>query len=634
MFTRLLFSLFLCFASVTISALEPTHAPLPSWVKPCSFSLEPTALKFWEHNHQYLLSDVQQNWEEKTTYYHFATKTITQAGVSSLAQIQIDFEPSYQQLSMHSIGVWRGQNRTERLPEARQSLLQREPLLENGFYYGTQTLVYLLDDIREGDIVEYAYSVKGEHPSLTSRYADVFFLQNPMASIHRVYRRLLFDPSFSFEMKTFNTSFQPQITSLSPHLCEWSWELSHPQPYFYEPHQPSWYFPIEYVQLSSYRTWGEVVAQFLHYYVLPSDLASNPGEEMRALIEKWQGATSDELEQARLALRFVQNEISYFALAEGIHGFCPKDPRTTLQNRAGDCKDKTFLLHAFLHLMGISSTPVLVNVNRGELLSTLLPAPMFDHIILRIEKNGRFFWTDPTWTNQGGDLEINAFPDFHWGLPLSKETTDLVPLPKPTLENPIEIKTEVKLLSLDTAQMKVRRKFHGAKADVIRNYLKWLGHLYISSSFLNEIQKTYGKASLLSRSLEDDTKGNVVTLVDTYRIPLHRKGVFKIHPIVANGYLMKGFNPDRHSPLALTYPLWVKEEIEIENPSAHWTSSWDTQLLEHESLRYQRTQRREGHHITLSFELKHLKDHVPTSSMQEFWSLTQQVDSTLVFEVK
>jgi hypothetical protein len=52
----------------------------------------------------------------------------------------------------------------DRLNSTRLELLKREQDLENNLYNGTFTLAHFLDDIRIGDIVEYACSFVGEEP--------------------------------------------------------------------------------------------------------------------------------------------------------------------------------------------------------------------------------------------------------------------------------------------------------------------------------------------------------------------------------------------------------------------------------------------------------------------------------------
>lgn len=422
---------------------EPTEekfseGPAPAWISLCDFSLEPISPKPTQVNVQCLLSDVQRNWEEKTIYCHFAIKALSQDGIKDVAQININFDPSYETVVMHCIRVFRNGEWHDRMRSSRHDLLQRESSLESDIFHGNLTLVYFLDDVRSGDIVECAYSIVGAMPFFASHYIGSFNLQTE-ATIERLYRCLLAHPDSALSIKSFNTTMNPQVADLSPTLRQWSWEVRETTPCPYETDRPDWYSPYARVEVSEYKTWRDVIEKVCPIYVLPTDVAS---EEMAALVGEWKELSLDSEERALLALRFVQEKIRYFGFEEGLEGFKPRDPQTVLSRRFGDCKDKTYLLSALLNLMDIRSTPVLVNSNHGKNLIDSLPSPFaFNHVILRIEINGAEYWVDPTMSQQGGSsLQDNLFPDYYWGLPLAQGASVLKnhfrPFPKMALNQP------------------------------------------------------------------------------------------------------------------------------------------------------------------------------------------------------
>ena len=75
-----------------------------------------------------------------------------------------------------------------------------------------------------------------------------------------------------------------------------------------------------------------------------------------------------------LALQFVQNKIRYVSLSFGSNAYHPHHPDEVLQNRYGDCKDKSLLLLSLLRAAGIQAWPALVFLKSvmskvGEMLS-------------------------------------------------------------------------------------------------------------------------------------------------------------------------------------------------------------------------------------------------------------------------
>ncbi len=618
--------------------LKISEGPAPAWVRSCSFSLEPIPLKPSQVNLQYLLSDVQRNFVEKSVYYHYAIKAVSQSGVSNIAQIDVDFSPSYENIVIHEIRVYRDGAWSDRLQTARHSLLQRESELERDLYDGVFSLVYFLDDVCEGDIVEYAFSIEGEFPYFSSHLTHAFHLQGGVV-FERLHRRLLASQENALNLKLFNCAIEPQVSDLSNHVREWSWELTETTPFKYEEDTPAWYMPLAKIQFSQYATWREVIEKLLPIYVLPEDFLLEPSMEMAALVQKWMEATPDPQQRALLALRFVQEKVRYLGFEEGLDGFKPHDPRDVFQSRYGDCKDKTFLLHALLRLMGIDSTPVLIHSSKGKCLPDLLPMPFaFDHIALRIEIEGSEYWVDPTFYQQGGaSLRDTFFPMYYWGLPISANETGLIRLPDNRDEKPLEIETSFYLTSPDSAQVKIVRAFSGGSADYLRRYLDWKGIQNFSDDFLQFLQKTYGSASVVSPlTVADDQENNVLVVTETFEVATKKRGgkkMLKVFSLAVSYYLDSGLNPERKTPFELAYPLWVKEHIHIENPYADWVVESSDYQHEHESLFYSHSEDKGGQLYDLFSELKHLSDHVPVDSLRDYWEITNEIEQESLFSI-
>jgi hypothetical protein len=372
------------------------EAPPPAWVVPVDFSLTPDAS---DPHLQFLVIDSQEFLPEGTEYYHIAVKAYSQVGVEVIAQLDIDFEPAFQKLVVHDIKIYRDGVWIDKR-NSRHELLQREEDLEDNVLSGELTLVYFLEDVRPGDVLEYTYSKIGTNTLFSSHYFDRIPLQASIP-IGKISHRLVTSPEHAFNIRQFNTEIEPTVTDLTDSLREWHWEVVNPEVCPEEEDQPDWYEPEAFVELSDYQGWGEVAGEILPLFAIPEDIDSNIPQDVLNRIALWEGSP---LERALAALRFVQDEVRYFGFEEGVMGYKPHDPRIVLQRRFGDCKDKTFLLHSLLHLMGITSVPVLVDVWEGKLIPESLPNPhMFNHIILQITIDGVNYWVDPTISITTGD---------------------------------------------------------------------------------------------------------------------------------------------------------------------------------------------------------------------------------------
>ena len=623
------FLLILCLALIPLYSNEDCSIePTPSWVKTYDFPLDPVPIKPTQVNLQYLLIETQRNWEEKTYYYHDVIRMLTKNGIETISKLSINFDPAFSHVVMHQIQVLRDGEWFDRLANARRKIVQRETDLEENLFSGDLTAIYFIEDIREGDVLEYSYSIVGEDPIFDSHLIELIYLQEKFEVEKKSYR-LLAPPDLYFERKAINTIIEPKITDLSPSLREWEWIAVEPPFHKYEEYQPIWDNPPPCIELSQYKTWAEVAQKVAPFFHLPADFSESIPEEMTALVECWKAATLVSTERALLALRFVQDEVRYLGFEENVGRIIPTDPRITFQRRFGDCKDKTQLLRALLSLMDIDSTPILVHSSDGISVAKGLPMPKFDHVILQLDIDGTTYWVDSTANLLGGSFETSSLPNFHWGLILADTTTELTPLPQRTLPHPTKIDSAITFESKETALMRSSITFYSFVADCWRRMLEEKGYKKISEGLLHNFQKIYGRVTIVAPlEVFDDRENNLFTLSATYRIPtddLDKSVVLDLFSYIIHNILDMDFNPVRTVSYELAYPLWVKEHIHIENPYLEWDAAQKDYKEEHPSLLYTQAIRINGHVADFDIELKHLQDHVPVDALDSYWKITKAI---------
>ena len=92
-------------------------------------------------------------------------------------------------------------------------------------------------------------------------------------------------------------------------------------------------------------------------------------------------ATRPEEKLSRLST-FVSRDIRYVGIEHGHSGVVPKPTLTTLEQRFGDCKDKTMLFIDLARQVGLDAYPVLTSTKRLSLSKLVLPASnYFNHMI-------------------------------------------------------------------------------------------------------------------------------------------------------------------------------------------------------------------------------------------------------------
>ncbi|MGH2613502.1 MAG: hypothetical protein ACRDFB_10710, partial [Rhabdochlamydiaceae bacterium] len=405
-----------------------------------------------------------------------------------------------------------------------------------------------------------------------------------------------------------------------------------------ENNEPFWYTPNAKVHITQYKNWREVAQKIAPLYSLSKDLKTSVPPEMTNLIEKWKEVADDPIEQATLALRFVQDEIRYQGLEDGIGAFKPTDPWIILERRFGDCKDKSFLLHTLLKFLDIESTFVLVNSNNGKNIPNRLPNPsFFNHVVLKISINGENYWVDPTMRLQGGNLVDNYFPGFEWGLSLSEELNGLIQLPQEVIKKPTEIETSIHAKTPDFVEMVIETTRYGGRADHFRSRAENIGLNNFFDNNLRKLKRKYGTVNRLSPiSVSDDRANNIFVTKESFMIPTKTqsgKKIFKTHSFVFTERLDDNLTSDRACPYAISYPLWVKEHITLVNPYGNEASESDELKVENSSFRYFYTYHHEGEHTEITYEIKHLEDHIPTELINAYWNGLDEIKSRNIDEI-
>ncbi len=495
-------------------------APAPEWIVAVERGrASPAMLAGIRNGMAYLLVDdqVRSVPSSRITYRRLATQAIAAEGVDAVANIEIDFDPSYQELVVHAIDVVRDGVLASRLAAADFKILQRETALERRIYDGSRTVSVFLEDIRVGDIVDYAYSVKGRNPVFGGRDFGTFSLQFG-APVARLHARLFDDPASDIVLGTRNGAAAP-VTASHRGLRSRHWLLDGVPARVPDTDEPGWFNPEPAVQWGVFADWSAVARWAAPLYAVPKDVAP----ALRAEIGRIAAEQPTPAGRLLAALRFVQGEIRYLGIAIGTGSHAPSSPVRTLERRFGDCKDKTLLLLALLDGLGIEARAALVDTRIRRGLRDRFASPgQFDHVLVRAVIDGRVYWLDPTRATQRADLEHVVQADFDLALTIDPGTrglesmrSDHAAASRKTVRVTIDARE-----GLDRpVAYTVVTEAEGSPADQLRAEL--------AASNLEEIGKRYqnfyagyhpGIAMVAPLAVEDDTAANRLAITERYRI--------------------------------------------------------------------------------------------------------------------
>lgn len=579
-----------------------------------------------------LLDDRQIRVSDKGAerYYHYAQRIETTAGLNDLSQLKLYFEPSYQQLTIHSIHVYRGGSTIDALKPSEIKVIQKEDQLDQQLYNGTLAALIFMNDLRVGDVVDYAYSVSGENPVLGGRFADRVYLADSQAA-QRLIVRVVWPTHRSLEIKKQHTSLEPVVQAAGDET-EYLWDRLDVSAVEREDSTPGWVERFPAVDLTEFKNWADVVQWALPLFKV--SVTSPP--QLEAKVQGWK--TQFQTPEARLvaALRFVQDEVRYLGIEMGRYSHQPSQPASVFNRRFGDCKDKSFLLSTILNGLGIDAAPALVNARTGKSLDNWQPSPFaFNHVIVQVRLGSRTYWLDPTISSQRGGLGSYYDPPYARALVLRPGVGALEEIPQPTSSSGSTTVNELYTLHYSApVTYVVTTTYRGADADEMRSNLAGQSLEELGKSTINYYASEI--PSIRAEGLpqvHDDEVANTITIGERYVIDdfwKEQKHYFTADRIYNE--LSKPGISRRSLPLAVTYPLTINQTTEIELPGAENVPLYSGSISD-TALRLVYTQSRIGNRIKLEYSLTGLNDHVSAEQVSRHMDTIEQMHGVAVFQL-
>ena len=602
-----------------------------SWVRALDLESEITGPA--SASSTFLLDDHQVRVGDKTVerYYHHVQKIDTAAGLNDVSQLKFTFEPSFQKLAIHFIRIRRQGTVIDAMKLSQIKVISQEEELNQQLYNGTLAAIAFLNDIRVGDIVDYAYTVSGENPVLNGRFADTLYLADQQPIRHLNFR-LIWPSSRSVAIKNSNIEIEPSVQA-SGSDTEYIWERREVDAINVEDYSPAWHNPYPSVSLSEFRTWTDIVQWALPMYGTGSAIPA----ELNAKIQKWQTDSQAPEGRTVAALRFVQDEIRYLGIELGRYSHQPTEPAKVFARRFGDCKDKSLLLATILNSMGIEAAPALVDSTAGRSLDQQQPSPFaFDHVIVQVKIGGKSYWLDPTISYQRGGLDKYYDPPYERALVLRDSANELEKIPLPATGSGhilISEKYERKVMG-GPVSLLVNSIYTGAEADNMRYYLASttmsdLGKA--SLNFYNESNSSI-KADGLPQ-IEDDEIKNTLVVREKYVID----GFWKDnkHYFMADKIYAEIGQPNvkqRTMPLRMRYPVSIDQSVAIDLME-RFDVSEEGGTIADEAMQFTYGFANQGNAIKLTYSFKTLADSVPVERVAKHLAVLDRIRNVIGFEL-
>lgn len=627
------------------AAASPRYAAEPSWVNKVDAPLESEAEPDGTSGGvQYLLFDQQVRVDStgQSTFRHIAMRAVNESGLASVSRIELTFNPAFQTLIIHQVRVHRGGQVIPKLQPAAVKLLQREQDLEYQVLDGTKSANLILEDVRVGDVIEYAFTLEGTNPVFGRGRFGRFDLQWELP-VEKLHHRLIWPAGRPLNIRASNGAVVAAPTA-SAGFEERVWERGQVPGLALEADAPGWYDPYPAITWGDYARWSDVAQWAVPLYRAPPRLGPEL-DKLRQSISLQHESSAGRIEAA---LRLVQSEIRYLGVEVGVNSHAPHPPDVVFKRRFGDCKDKALLLVTLLRSLGVEADPALVSTRNARGVSAVLPSPgAFDHVVVRVLSNGRTYWLDPTRAPQSGLLDRLYQPDYGFALVVSPSTQELTAMGNVQRDaggrlnkREFSIKVDGSAGPGKPGSMQVKSVHQGLAADIIRSALSTRTKAELQKAYLNFYASYYPGISVAKPLLvEDDSAENRVTVTEHYGIPklwAEKEGSTE-QQLTLFGAELKEFlrgttQPVRAAPLAVAFPIEVKSTTEVLLP-VDWVQGptrWDTRS---DAFEYTASSARGGssRQVVVINSFRTVSDHVPADRVADHAAKLDQAIGSLSY---
>lgn len=610
---------------------------LPPWVELHSpnFGVA-TPLSDIANGEYFLLYDEQINVSAETEsfYIHSAVRIVNESGLESNSQIKVVYDPHYENVTFHSIQVYRAGNAFKQLDLSKIKIIQQERELEYQMYDGRLTALYLVEDLRVGDVLEFSYTLNGRNPAVGGFHGSKYSLSYSVPVAEHLVRLITDDPKMHYKVRGMDDL--EVSTSIKAGYQEFLIHQKNTPRQANESAVPGWYKQYASIEFSNAKSWKEIVDWGVKTYSTFKDVSADIQQLANDISKKH----SDKESQVLAALRFVQDEIRYMGIEFGAGSYIPFDPDLTLQRRFGDCKDKVVLLWNVLTALGVNASPVLVNTRVTTGIAEYLPSIYsFNHVILKLSFNNREYWVDPTISLEGGGLNSQETSSYGKGLVLAQGETELSDAVHEELLSPlvlVEEEFDVRGKGKEPTSFSVKTTYSGIRANAYRFNLSRNGRGDLEKNNLDYYAYYYPSIKLDGKfEIHDDRETNQLVVLERYIISdhweLNEAGDQYSIPFYTTEIESLLDEPDqvnRKTPLALSHPVYYKQVTTVKLPQ-RWEVGSENDVLKNELFAFKNKLTYKQRVATKTVEYRSLQDHVPAEKMGVYLSEIKKADATL-----
>ncbi len=170
-----------------------------------------------------------------------------------------------------------------------------------------------------------------------------------------------------------------------------------------------------------------------YYKMADSVLTQQPDIYLKPLVDSLIKDLFTEKEKVEKIYYWVQDNIKYIAIEDGLGGYIPRSSKQICTKRFGDCKDKSYLLHHMLGHAGIKSYMTLIGTRSIPYTFNEVPTTFsINHMIISWKDlNNQWRFLDPTAFKLNLYLTASHIQDKEAFILLSRDSFEIAKVPAP-----------------------------------------------------------------------------------------------------------------------------------------------------------------------------------------------------------
>ncbi|MFT4754603.1 MAG: transglutaminase-like putative cysteine protease [Salibacteraceae bacterium] len=630
---RVTLTLFVFFnAFYLLGNFEVEKGNKPLWVHSIQEVESESTLQ--DGGYHYLLTDYQVHIPKQEVYRHIVVKLLNSDGVQYLSDVSMDYDPTYQRLVVHAIQIKRANEVIDKLKNAKIQTIQREGNLDRNMYDGAVTAMINLPDVRENDILEYAYTIINFNPVNEGNFSDQIY-QEYYTPINRLYSRVVTNSDYPIRYQLKNGASTPKkvVRGL---IKEYVWDQEIVLAKITDNNTPEWFDAKKHVLISTFSNWADVVNWVVPLYTSEDINIEDFDTRLIGVVGKEKRVSG--------IINWVQDDVRYLGFESGIGAYKPNSSPKVAHQRYGDCKDKSLLLVSLLRIEGIEAYPLLVNSYMKNKIGGLLPSnQVFNHCVVQYTLEDENYYVDPTYSNQGGDFETKQFPNYGMGLLIKDGVNQLLKIP-PKGKGKVKIKEifTVEESGNGNAKLFVRTSYYGNRADAIRDFFESNTQAIIKKEYLNFYSTIYPEISSTQdvKILDNSrTTLNEVFIEEYYEIENFWKkeetegGSYgEFEPLVLNSLMNYPTTVKRTMPYGLGTPYFFSQVTEVVLPE-EWQIAPDFTEIKGDGFVYRNKIEIKGNRLFITNVYDLTKSYIKADSVSKFLKQHEQINKGIAYQI-